>query len=64
MSDTSRVYHDQAGNKRTISQMVKCEQAWAANRIQAGEDAIAELAEAKAEIARMRSAIAKERGEG
>ena len=46
--NTAKIYHDVEGNERTINQMVKCEPDWAANRIQAGEDAI-ELMKAKDE---------------
>ena len=41
--DTARIYHDSEGNEKTIHQMVKCEPEWAANRIQAGEDAEKDL---------------------
>lgn len=42
--DTSKIYHDSYGNECSILQMVKREPKWAANRIQAGERAIAKLA--------------------
>jgi hypothetical protein len=45
--NTGKVYHDSEGNERSIHQMVKSEPHWAANRIQAGEDAIKELVDVK-----------------
>jgi hypothetical protein len=38
--NTAKIYTDTEGNECTIHQMVKREPGWAANRIQAGEDAI------------------------
>jgi len=48
--NTAKVYKDMEGNECTIWQMVKKEPEWAANRIQAGEDAIAELATLRAKL--------------
>lgn len=42
--NTAKVYKDIDGNDCTIHQMVKREPEWAAARIQAGEEALAELA--------------------
>lgn len=41
--DTAKIYYDIEGNEYSIMQMVKREPFWAANRIQEGEKAIAEL---------------------
>ena len=46
--NTAKVYSDSDGNDRTIHQMVKHEPNWAANRIQAGENALDVLAKIKA----------------
>ena len=48
--NTAKIYRDLEGNERTIYQMVKHEPEWAANRIQAGEDALNSLQQLKAEI--------------
>ncbi|MGL4370766.1 MAG: hypothetical protein ACRCUT_14005 [Spirochaetota bacterium] len=40
----NKVYYDGEGNAKNILQMVKCGPEWAANRIQEGEKAIAEIA--------------------
>ena len=47
--NTAKIYYDSKGNMKNIRQMVKEEPDWAANRIQTGEDAIAELKELKAQ---------------
>ena len=49
--NTAIIYKDINGEERTIHQMVKYEPEWAANRIQAGEDALNSLQQLKAEIA-------------
>lgn len=43
--NTSKIYYDSEDNECSIMQMVKREPQWAANRVQAGEDAIARLAD-------------------
>ena len=40
--DTGKIYKDSEGNDCSIMQMIKREPFWAANRIQEGEDALAE----------------------
>jgi hypothetical protein len=50
--NAEKVYKDSEGNDCTILQMVKREPEWAANRMQAGEDAIDELKRIKAELAK------------
>jgi len=52
--DLTKKYRDSTGKECTILQMVRTEPEWAANRIQAGEDAIARVAELEAEIAERR----------
>lgn len=54
--NTAKVYKNTDGKDRTIWQMVREEPDWAANRIQAGEDAIAELAAAKDRLAEIENA--------
>lgn len=49
--DISKVYYDSDNNKCNIWKMVKHDPEWAANRIQAGEDALNNLQQIKAEIA-------------
>lgn len=49
--NTAKIYKDSEGVERTIHQMVKYEPGWAANRIQAGEDALNSLQQLKAKIA-------------
>lgn len=55
--NTAKIYRDLNGVERTIHQMVKYEPEWAANRIQAGEDALNSLQLLKAEISRILSAF-------
>ena len=43
--DLEKIYYDQDGNECNILQLVAREPAWAANRIQEGEKAIARLKE-------------------
>lgn len=45
--NTAKIYRDSENNERTIHQMIKLEPGWAASRIQAGEDALAVIAEIK-----------------
>jgi len=46
--DLEKKYHDFEGNQRNILEMVARDPGWAANRIQEGEKAIAELERLKA----------------
>ena len=41
--DLMKVYYDINGDRKSILQMVRADPEWAANRIQAGEDAIDKL---------------------
>jgi len=50
----TKKYKDSTGKECTIMQLVRTEPGWAANRIQAGEDAIARVAELEAEISERR----------
>ena len=52
--NTSKVYHDSDGNECSIWQMVKREPTWAADRIQAGEDAIERIAALESDLATAR----------
>ena len=45
--NTAKIYHDSEGNECSIFQVVRREPDWAASRIQEGEKAIKELADAK-----------------
>lgn len=45
--NTSKIYQDSQGNECSISQMVKREPEWAANRVQEGEKAIERMVLAK-----------------
>ena len=47
--DTSKIYYDSDDNECSILQMVKREPEWAANRVQEGEKAQAEIDELKQE---------------
>ena len=40
--DTGKIYKDSEGNECSIMQMIRREPFWAANRVQGGEDALAE----------------------
>ena len=47
--DLTKIYHDVKDKRCNILELVKYDPIWAANRIQMGERAIAELAELKKE---------------
>ena len=60
--DTGKTYYDTEGNERTIWQMVKREPEWAANRIQVGESAIADVKRLRAENERLRDVLGDAHG--
>jgi hypothetical protein len=52
-----KIYYDVFGNEKNILQMVKAEPEWAAHRIQAGEEALNQVAALTAENAQLNRRI-------
>ena len=55
--DTGKIYKDSEGNECSIVQMIKREPFWAANRIQEGEDALADNASLQRKVGDLQSVL-------
>ncbi len=60
--NTAKVYKDSNGDECTIHQMVAREPYWAANRIQAGEEAIKKVGLLIQEVKELRERLTRKKG--